>query len=53
MLVRLFRERVFIETVLLQPAFESRWGRDFPHPFRPSLGPIQPPVQWVPDLSRG
>ena len=30
---------------------ESRWGRDFPHPSRPTLGPIQPPVQWVPGLS--
>jgi hypothetical protein len=21
------------------PGFESRWGRDFPHPYRPALGP--------------
>ena len=28
-------------------------GRDFPHLFRPSLWPTQPPVQWVPGLSWG
>ena len=35
------------------PGIESRWGRDFPHLSRPTLRPTQPPVQWVPDLSRG
>ena len=28
-------------------------GRDFPHLSRPVLRPTQPPVQWVPGLSRG
>jgi len=27
-------------------------GWDFPHPSRQTLGPIQPPIQWVPGLSR-
>jgi len=35
------------------PGIESRWGRDFPHVSRHTLGPIQPPVQGVPGLFRG
>jgi hypothetical protein len=35
------------------PGIESRWRRDFPHIYRPALRPTQPPVQWVPSLSRG
>ena len=30
----------------------SRWGRDIPHPPKRPWGPTQPPIQWVPVLSR-
>jgi hypothetical protein len=32
---------------------ESRWGQDILHLSRQALGHTQPPVQWVPSLSRG
>ena len=34
------------------PGIESRWGREFPHWSTPALGHTQPPVQWIPGLSR-
>ena len=34
------------------PVSESRWGEIF-RPSRPALVSTQPPVQWVPGLSRG
>jgi hypothetical protein len=33
------------------PGIECPWRRDFPHSYRPALGPIQPPIQWVLRLS--
>jgi len=45
--------RIAIDYKLDGPGTESRWGRDFPHLSKPALGSTQPPVQWVPGLSRG
>jgi hypothetical protein len=32
---------------------ESRWEGEIFRPSRPTLGPIEPYVQWVPGISRG
>ena len=44
---------IAIRYELDSPGIESRLGRDFPYPSRPVLVPTQPPIQWVPGLSRG
>jgi hypothetical protein len=33
--------------------FEPQWGREFPQPTSHALGPTQPPVHCIPDISRG
>jgi len=38
---------------LYGPDIESRWGRDFPYPYRSAVGPTQPAIQRVPGLFRG
>jgi hypothetical protein len=35
------------------PGIESWWGRDFPHPSRPTMWPTQPTIQCVPGFFRG
>ena len=35
---------------LERPGIESRCGWDSPHPSRTTLGPIQPPIKWIPCL---
>jgi hypothetical protein len=39
--------------VLGGPGIEAWWRRDFPHPSRPDLWPIQPPPPRVPGFSPG
>jgi len=36
-----------IAHLLYGPWIKFRWKQKFPHPFRPALRPIQPPVQWI------
>jgi hypothetical protein len=35
------------------PGIDSLWGREFPQTSITALGPTQPPIRWVPGLSRG
>ena len=38
---------------LRSPGIEPRWGRDFPLPSILCLEATQPPIHWVPSISRG
>ena len=44
-----FRNNIETRYGLDGPGIESRWRQQS----RPALEPNQPPIQWVPDLSRG
>ena len=44
---------MIIQIVSLVAEYLSVGGRDFPHLPRPALRPTQPPIKWVPCLSRG
>jgi len=35
------------------PGIKFQWGWDFAHLSRSTLGPTQPPIQWVPRLPWG
>jgi hypothetical protein len=35
------------------PGIKSQFGRDFPNPSKPFLGPTQPPIKWETDLFQG
>ena len=35
------------------PEFRTQGSRNFPQPSRRTLGPNQPPVQWIPDVFSG
>jgi hypothetical protein len=50
MLVRVGGNSAVAIATFQGPDIESWWGRNFPSPSKPFLGPTQPPLSWITGL---